>query len=329
MKLLLAYLRARPFFALSALLLCVFACVFALCDLPLGAVGYAFALCAALLLALGAADFARFRRRHAQLRRAGADLRAALPLLPEPRDLIEADYQALLRGAADGWTREVEDVQARYEERMDYFTLWAHQIKTPIAAMRLRLSEEENDLSRALRAELMSVERYVEMAMCYLRLSAQSTDYAFAPCDLGALSRACVRKLAPLFIGGRLRVRVEADGVTALTDEKWLAFVIEQLLTNAIKYTRAGGEVSVTAEEGPVLVIADTGAGIAPEDLPRVTEPGFTGRAGREDKRASGLGLYLCKRVTDALGHGLSIDSKPGEGTRVRLDLHTRRLIGE
>ena len=113
-----------------------------------------------------------------------------------------------------------------------------------------------------------------------------------------------------------------------LTDEKWLSFVLEQLLSNALKYTPSGG-VSVYMEAPATLCIADTGIGIAPEDLPRIFEPGYTGLNGRQDKRASGLGLYLCRRVCRNLGHGLTAQSEPGKGTVMRLDLSRKELAVE
>ena len=329
MRLFASYLSSRSAPLLGAAFLGVFAAIFALYGLPMGAVLYAAVLCAALLIAVCAVDYARFVRRHRLLERIARDVRACVPLLPEPRDAVEADYQRLLRAAADDWGRDLSDRDARFAERMDYYTLWAHEIKTPIAAMRLRLSEEDSDATRALRADLSRVERYVEMAMCYLRLDAQSTDYVFAPCDLGKLARASVRKFAPQFIAGRLRLIMADIDAVALTDEKWLAFVLEQLLSNAVKYTPPGGEVEIGVSDGPVLFVRDTGAGIAPEDQPRIFEQGFTGHIGRADKRASGLGLYLCARVLRALGHGIRCESAPGKGTRMEIDLAGKPLEGE
>ena len=329
MRLLFSYLRSHRMPLLGAAFLCVFCGVFALYGLPMGAVLYAAVLCAAILAAACAADFARFARRHRLLTRIGQDVRACVQLLPEPQSAIEADYQRLLRSAAEDWARDLSEQDARFAERMDYYTLWAHEIKTPIAAMRLRLSEEDTDASRTLRAELSRVERYVEMAMCYLRLDAQSTDYVFSPCDLGALARASVRKFAPQFIAGRLRLIMDEINATALTDEKWLAFVLEQLLSNAVKYTPPGGEIEIGVSDGPVLFVRDTGAGIAPEDLPRIFEQGFTGQTGRADKRASGLGLYLCARVLRALGHEIRCESAPGKGTRMEIVLTRTAVEGE
>ena len=156
--------------------------------------------------------------------------------------------------------------------------------------------------------------------MTYLRLDAETGDYVLKTQDLDPIIRGAVRRFAGEFIDRKLRLRLQETGQMVLTDEKWLSFVLEQLLSNALKYT-PGGEVSIFWQEPDTLVIRDTGIGIAPEDLPRIFEKGFTGYNGRSDKKASGIGLYLCKRVCDRLGHGISIASAPGEGTTVFLKL--------
>ena len=122
----------------------------------------------------------------------------------------------------------------------------------------------------------------------------------------------------------KISLDFQETGRTVLTDEKWLSFVVEQLLSNAVKYTPEGGLVRVYGD-GETLVIADSGIGIRPEDLPRVFEKGFTGFNGREDKKSTGIGLYLCRQVLDRLNHRISITSRLGQGTLVRLDLSRAR----
>ena len=208
---------------------------------------------------------------------------------------------------------------------MDYYTLWAHQIKTPIASMRLRLQEDETPQARVLLSDLGRIERYVSMVLTYLRLEGSSTDYVIRETDLDSVLRPVFKQFAGEFISRKLKLDYTPVSKRVLTDEKWLSFVIEQLLSNALKYTPAGS-VSVYLEEPAVLCVRDTGIGIAPEDLPRVFERSYTGLTGRADKRASGLGLSLCKQVCDRLGHGLSIESAPDRGTTVRVDLGARKL---
>lgn len=295
--------------------------VFYLYDLPLESVGYAFVLCFALGLVLFAAGYFQFLRRHRELRRLLSQAREKVLPLPPPKGLLEADYQALLEALASERAALALEDRNRLQDMTDYYTLWAHQIKTPIAAMHLLLQEEPRP---ELEGELLKIEQYVEMVLNYLRLDSDSTDYVFRGCDLDALLRQSIRKYARLFILKKISLDFQETGKTVLTDEKWLSFVIEQLLSNAVKYTPEGGRVRVYGD-GETLVIADSGIGIRPEDLPRVFEKGFTGFNGREDKKSTGIGLYLCRQVMDRLNHGLSIASRPGQGTLVRLDLSRER----
>lgn len=192
-------------------------------------------------------------------------------------------------------------------------------------AVRLRLLrrlEQEITLSTE---QLQSVEQYVEMVLGYLRLESPSSDYVIRNYLLDDIVRQAVRKYASQFIRRKLRLEYTPLNVSVITDEKWLLFVIEQVLSNALKYTRSGS-VSITLEAPKTLCIRDTGIGIAPEDLPRVFEKGFTGCNGRTDKRATGIGLYLCRRILEKLGHTIAITSTVGEGTTVRIGLQQDAL---
>ena len=215
----------------------------------------------------------------------------------------------------------------RMSDMQDYFTLWAHQIKTPIAAMRLILQTRPENSATEIEGELFRVEQYVEMVLNYLRLDSDSTDFVFKTCALDGIIRQCVRKYAKQFIRKKISLEYGGTALQVLTDEKWLCFVIEQILSNALKYTSAGSIRIFT--QGETLVIADTGMGIAPEDLPRVFEKGYTGYNGRTDKKATGIGLYLCKMILQKLGHDISISSEVGKGTRVSIDLSREEIVLE
>ena len=191
--------------------------------------------------------------------------------------------------------------------------------------MQLSLQGEDSPLSRKLRLDLFHIEQYVEMVLTYLRLDSDDTDYVIRECEVDDILKRTLKKFAPEFIARKLSLRYEPVEIRAVTDEKWLGFVIEQLLSNALKYTYEGG-VTIESAERCVLCIRDTGIGIAPEDLPRIFERGFTGCNGRSGRSSSGLGLYLCRRICTNLGHGISAKSTPGEGTAILLDLNQRRL---
>ncbi|MBR5702612.1 MAG: sensor histidine kinase [Oscillospiraceae bacterium] len=321
------WLRSRlPALGLFLLCCAVFAVVFRLYGLPLGAVGYPALICAVLWLIFALFRFRRAWRKHRIL----SALTAALTedMLPEADAFEDLDYRRIIALLQEARLAREAEAQRKTADMTEYYTLWAHQIKTPLAAMRLTLQNEDSPLSRRLTAELGRVDRYVEMVLAYLRLDASATDYVLREYDLDPILRAAVKKFSGEFIDRRLALDLQPTGLRVLTDEKWLSFVLEQLLSNALKYTPTG-KISIYAEEPAVLCIADTGIGIAPEDLPRIFEPGFTGLNGRTDKRASGLGLYLCRRVCRNLGHGISAESEPGAGTVLRLDLSRKPLQSE
>lgn len=325
---LLAYLRRQ--WKLLVLLLgiaAVFTAVFSLYDLPVEAVGYAALLCLVLGAVLFVLGFRRFRSRHRDLRRLLDRAEEPVLSLPPADGLLEEDYQALLAAVAAHRTKLLARERDKLEDMTDYYTLWAHQIKTPMAAAGLLLQEDPPP-REALEAELIKIGQYVDMVLGYLRLDSDSTDYVFQDTDLDTLIRQAVRKFARLFILKRITLDFQETGRTVLTDGKWLSFVVEQLLSNALKYTPAGGTVRVYGD-GETLVIADNGIGIREEDLPRVFEKGFTGYNGRTGQKSTGIGLYLCRRVTEKLGHDLTIVSRPGQGTLVRLDLGRKRRIME
>lgn len=303
----------------------VFAVMFLLYDLPVDAVMYPAGLCAAILTIAGVVDYIRLRRRHLRLQSLQSLPAGLMDGVPAPTSVVEADYQQLLQ-RMDAQLRQARaEDQRRYQDMMDYYTVWAHQIKTPIAAMRLHLQQEDSPLSRMLHSEVMRVEQYADMVLAYLRLDGDSTDYLIRTCEVDDIVRQAVKRFAGEFIARRLQLDYQPLNTRVITDEKWLGFVVEQVLSNALKYTRTGG-ITISMEAPKVLCIRDTGIGIAPEDLPRIFEQGFTGAAGRTDRKASGLGLYLCKRICRNLGHGISAASVPGEGTTIRIDLNQYAL---
>lgn len=244
--------------------------------------------------------------------------------LPAPDTIGEADCMAAietLRRAAS--ERETANT-ARHREMVDYYTAWVHQIKTPIAAMRLTLQLDDTPNGRKLMSQLLRIEQYVDMVLMYLRLDEGTSDYVIRSCDVDEVIRQSLRKFAGEFIDRRLTLHYAPVGLTAVTDEKWLGFVVEQVLSNALKYTPEGGSITIDAEEPATLCIRDTGIGIAPEDLPRIFDRGYTGRNGRTHRQASGIGLYLCRRICRDLGHTITAASAVGEGTVIRLDLSRR-----
>ena len=303
----------------------IFTISFVLYQLPVKAVLYPAILCLFLGILFVLLDFRRVKQKHDHLSGIQEFTDLITRTLPIVDGIEDEDYQTLIQMLQREHRNVVLDNQRTYSELVDYYTIWVHQIKTPIASMRLTLQNEDTALSRKLTNDLFRIEQYVEMVLTFLRLNSESTDYVIREYELDGIIRQSVKKYAGEFISRRLSLVYEPFHMSVLTDEKWLSFVIEQVLSNALKYTPSGS-ISITMEPGNRLCIRDTGIGIAPEDLPRIFEHGYTGYNGRADKKASGIGLYLCKRICTRLGHGIEAESRIDEGTCIIIDLSREHL---
>lgn len=299
----------------------IFSFVFYLYHLPLRAVLYPAAICAILgAVCLGISMYQAYKKHRLLEKLAAGRGNMVRNELPVPESVKEKDYQAIIQKLC----MEMQAMEQQYtdsgREMTDYFTIWVHQIKTPIASMRLNLEAEDTRLSQRLKSDLLHIEHYVEMVLTYFKMGSESTDYVFTTVSLDKIIRENIRKLRGDFIIKKLRLVYEPADETVVSDEKWLSFVIEQLLSNALKYT-ARGSITIALEQPKTLIIRDTGIGIAPEDLPRIFEKGYTGGNGRRDKRASGLGLFLCREICKRLGAEISVTSRIEEGTTVKINL--------
>lgn len=301
---------------------------------------YGMVLCLILWGVIAVTDFCGCQKRYKKMQELMPSITVSMEKLEATDEPVEEMYQELLHRLFDENMRRENEMIYRQRDLMEYYTMWVHQIKTPIAALKLLLEEAmteelqedpaeegEDKMWEAQAAreerrqeemqELFRIEQYAEMALQYMRLDSETTDFIFEKVELDRIIREAVRKYARQFIRKKIALNYEGVNTTVLTDEKWLEFVIEQLLANALKYTLKGS-ISIYMEEGQ-LIIADTGIGIREEDLPRVCEKGYTGYNGHADKRSTGIGLYLCHRALKKLGHSFSIESREGQGTLVKI----------
>lgn len=294
----------------------VFASSYFLFDMPAVTVLYPLILSTSALIVAGVIDFVFTFNKHRKLTQ--NEISAS-------SDPIEKDYQEIIRKLKEEEEYSRQKATSDYNNMVEYYTVWAHQIKTPIASMRLQIQSEDTESARKLMGDLNRIEAYVEMVLTFLRLDSDSTDYLIKEYDLDEIIRPAIRKFSREFILKKLKLEYEPIEFKTITDSKWLSFIIEQVISNAVKYT-SEGYVRIYMSEPGILCIEDTGVGISEEDLPRIFENGYTGFNGREDKRASGIGLYLCKRISDNLGHKIYAESKVGEGTKIFLDMRAKKL---
>lgn len=332
--------------------------------IPFYEIGYGMLLCAFVAAAAVLAGYGRHCESFRQLEQMQENIVAAPGDMKAPEYMYERQYQACIGAVAKEKDRLQKELLNRQQDLLTYYSMWVHQVKTPIAALKLLIDEEinacldtdavdENGIcvtnARRKQNELFRIEQYVDMALQYTRLGAPTNDFVFERVVLDEVVKPSIHKYARQFIHRKLRLTYVPQDTTAVTDKKWLGFVIDQLLSNAVKYTREGGvtievftagqQIGDSGRSGTAgrqsrvenasgaaesdravhLVIEDTGIGISAADLPRVCEMGYTGYNGHADKYSTGIGLYLCRAILDRLGHRFVITSEQGVGTRVEI----------
>ena len=220
------------------------------------------------------------------------------------------------------------DSERKLTDLLDYYTLWVHQIKTPIAASQLLVAEvADRQLKQQLEQEIFKIDSYTNLVLQYLRLESFHDDLVLKQVQIEDLVKEIIRKYALFFIQKGLNVNLYDLDKEIVTDKKWLLVVIEQIISNSLKYTKEGGlEIYM---EGQELCIKDTGIGIKNSDVLRVFERGFSGYNGRLTQQSSGLGLYLSKKISEELGHQIRIESEVGTGTTVRIQFAQVNLVLE
>ena len=294
-------------------------------------------------------SFIKYKNRYKALYETYLNMESTLSILPVPNTYMEELYRELLQKLFESRSELCLRMKKQESESTDYYTLWVHQIKTPIAALQLLLQTEDcKQYTMIMKQELMKIDQYAEMALHYLRLQYMSSDILLKECNLYEIVKQSVKKYSISFIGKKLSLNLEEFDGTVISDEKWLGFVIEQILSNCIKYTQKGN-ISIEYIEAnhnpnisdelkhalrvtsfdPVLCISDTGIGIKEEDLPRIFEKGFTGYNGRMDKKSTGIGLYLCKQVVNKLGFEIGVTSEVGKGTMFRIQFGQQKCGSE
>jgi signal transduction histidine kinase len=313
------YLQFRKgIFYLYLSITIIFPLIHFLYRLPMVTIGYSLLLVTFLLTIGTVVDFINYTKKIKWLKVMQHHLTTDKHSLPETKNNMEIEYQQIINSLYEMIQSVVELTEKAHTEQVEYYTMWVHQIKTPISAMRLSLtSDPTNNQSELLGQELFKIEQYVELALQYTKMKDLSTDLIIREYALEDILHQSIKKYAPLFIYKKLSLQIEEFQETITTDSKWLTFIIEQLISNAIKYTNYGG--ITISYENRVLKISDTGIGIRAEDLERIFEKGYTGYNGRLDKKASGIGLYLVKKVADPLAIKVTITSIVGKGTQATI----------
>lgn len=218
---------------------------------------------------------------------------------------------------------EIAQYKTASKEYREYIELWIHEVKTPIASSRLILENNPSPTANGLGEELDAIDYYLEQALFYSRSTDVQKDYIIKETGLFDVVNQVIRRNARHFIRDKIGLELEKQDITVFTDEKWLEYMLNQIVVNSIKYRREeGAAISIYAQErqnAVSLFIRDNGIGISRKDIGRVFEKGYTGITGREYKKATGIGLYLVKKLSDKLGLSVGIVSEEGKGTTLEL----------
>ena len=318
MEILKSYLKKNiKVYILFVIFIAIFFIMFYLYNLPLEALIYTGSFCFLVSLIASFLDFVNYKESYKKLKFLEENILNDLDALPKSLDIRIDYYHKIIEKLYEELEKLTQENRQKNTDMVDYYSMWVHQIKTPIAAMNFLLDNEEVD-QKILQQELFKIERYVEMVLTYIRLDSISSDYVITKINLDEVVKDSVKKYATIFINKKIKLNYVSHETMVISDKKWLSFAFEQILGNSVKYSSVGGEITIETYENK-LVIEDNGIGIKEEDLPRIFEKGFTGFNGRYEKKSSGLGLYLCKKTLDKLGHHIEISSKVGEGTRIEI----------
>lgn len=318
MEIIKSYLKKNlKIYLLLIVFIFIFILIFYLYNLPFEVLFYSSSLCFIVALIVSIIDFNNYRKSYIDLKYLESNILNNMEDLSKSLDIRVEYYQKIIERLHNEVEKLKIDDNKKMENLADYYSMWIHQIKTPIAAINFLLDNEEIDV-KAFRQELFKIERYVEMVLTYIRLGSETSDYVITSINLDEVVRENIKKHATLFINKKIKLNYVSHETYVISDKKWLGFAFEQLLSNAIKYTKSGGEISINISESK-LIIEDNGIGIYEEDLPRIFEQSFTGLNGRYEKKSSGLGLYLCKKTLDKRQHKIEITSKVNKGTKVMI----------
>ena len=250
-------------------------------------------------------------------------------IMQEPERADEQVFYQIMKMAEKSMLERIGEVQRERKEYKEYIEQWIHEVKTPITAIKLICENNRCSFTRELMAELENINRFTEQALYYARSEHTEKDYSVREINLSDVVHGAIADNKYLLRQNNVAVTVEDVEYSIYSDDKWLRFILDQLISNAVKY-RADQPVlhffTVKENDRIILSVEDNGIGIPQSDLPRIFEKGFTGQNGRTIHSSTGIGLYLCRRLCDKLGIGISASSE-GKGTAISLSFRINDFV--
>ena len=322
------YIKERRLLIISFIIvLTIFSLMSFIYGLSIDSIFYSLILCIMIFLVFFIFDYKKFLVKNKELELLITGYDNIEFIFNNTDSCIEEKYQKLLYLIEDNKKRVLNEVNESYNETIDFYTLWIHNVKTPISGIGLILQDSNFNQKDDLVLELFKIERYTEMVLNFARLSSINNDLNLNKYNLETIIKSVVKKYALLFIKKNISLVMSDLDKNIVTDEKWFGLVIEQILSNSIKYTPNNKKIKIYTINSS-LVIEDQGIGILKEDLPKLFEKGFTGFNGRLNNTSSGLGLYMSKKILDKLNQKIYVDSS-SEGTTVKISYTEKAMIND
>ena len=262
------------------------------------------------------------------------DKKYLLPeVLQEPNFMVGENINDILKELSRDMHEQVKHYRNIQEEYREYIEMWVHEIKTPIASSKLLIENNTNEVTRKIDTQMDRIENYVEQVLYYSRSDEVGKDYIIKKVGLSKLVKDVIKRNQRDFISKRISLQLGDLDEIIYSDTKWVEFILNQIIGNAIKYSKGKDDkIEIYLKKissAVILTIKDHGVGIIERDLNRVFEKGFTGENGRKFGKSTGIGLYLCKKLTDKLGLGLQVQSEENVGTEISIIFPKSENISE
>ncbi len=247
-----------------------------------------------------------------------------LPEMMKDPSFIEGKLlKSILQEVGKSMTEHVNSFKRNQEEYKEYIELWIHEIKTPIAVSKMIIENHRNEITNDIEEEIDKIDIFIEQALFYARSNHTEKDYLIKETKLKDIVGNVIVKNKKQLIEQKIKIELNLTEEIVYTDSKWIEFIINQIMMNSIKYKKEEEATitikSNTNKENTELIIHDNGIGIKAAEIDRVFEKGFTGTNGRNTQKSTGIGLYLCQKLANRLGHQITIQSQEGKGTTITL----------
>ena len=244
-------------------------------------------------------------------------------MLEVPAFIEECILQTILHETDKAMIEKINQYKYVQEEYKDYIELWIHEVKLPIATSKMIIENNPNSITLSIDEELSEIENYIEQALYYARSEIANNDYYIKKCNLKDIVNEVIKKNKKNLITKKIKIETNNIEKIIYTDQKWTQFILNQIIQNSIKYKKETDSVIICKaeekKENVILKIIDNGIGIKEAELPKVFDKGFTGTNGRIEKKSTGIGLFLCKKLCTKLGMGIEINSIENKETEVKI----------